>query len=296
MSTETEAPPPPASKLPHVFEPTSEGFSAEVIERSHAVPVVVDFWAPWCQPCRILGPFLEALAAEYDGKFVLAKVDTEKLTAIASGFGVRSIPAVFALRDGQVVDSFVGVLPESALRAWIDRILPTPAESLVSEAKALEAADPETARAKYLEAASLAPAQPLAKLGLARVELALGRPEPARDLIAQLERRGFLEPEAETLKARLTIQAKDGPDKDIDALFEAHRAAPADRSKQLALAEALASATRYEEALELALDLVEVDRRGTGEPARKLMIAVFQLLPPDSTLVAQYRRKLSVAL
>jgi putative thioredoxin len=286
----------PVPELPHVIEPTSEGFAVEVIERSHAVPVVVDFWAPWCQPCRILGPVLEKLAAEYGGKFVLAKVDTEKLTAIASGFGIRSIPAVFAIRDGQVVDSFVGVLPESALRAWIDRILPTPAEALVSEAKALEAADPEASRAKYLEAAALAPAEPLAKIGLARVELALGRPEAARDLISQLERRGFLEPEAENLKARLTLQAKPGPGEDIDALLEAHNAAPRDRARQLALAEALASASRYEEALEKALDLVEVDRRGTGEPARKLMIAVFQLLPPDSPLVAQYRRKLSVAL
>jgi putative thioredoxin len=279
-----------------ILEATAETFVTEVIERSQTVPVVVDFWAEWCQPCRILGPVLEKLAVEFDGKFVLVKAETEKLPEIASGFGVRSIPAVFAVKDGHVVDSFVGVLPEAALRSWIERILPTPAEALVIEARQIEPTNLEAAEAKFREALSLAPTDPAVKIGLARVALARGLVDEARSLIQDLERRGFLEPEAETVKAGLTLRGSPGKSSDLDALRIAHQANPADNSAQFELAEALASAGLYDEALPLALELVERDRKTTGESARKLMIAAFQLLPPDSSLANSYRRKLSVAL
>ena len=281
---------------PFILETTAEGFLGDVVERSHHVPVVVDFWAEWCQPCRILGPMLEKLAVEYEGKFVLVKADTEKLSDVASGFGVRSIPAVFAVKGGQVVDSFVGVLPEPSIRAWLDRIMPSPAELLVIEARGLEATDSKLAEARYREALALAPADPTARIGLARMALALDRPSEAREVIEQLERRGFLEPEAETLKAELTLRGSSKVVGDLDALRAARDANPGDKSRQLHLAEALASSGSYEEALGLALDLVEIDRRDTGESARKLMIAVFQLLPADSELANDYRRRLSVAL
>jgi len=293
---EDEEPMSETASPPFVVETTAENFLTEVVERSRTVPVVVDFWAEWCQPCRILGPILEKIADEYQGRFILAKADTEKLSEIASGFGVRSIPAVFAIRDGQVVDSFVGVLPEASIRAWLDRIMPTAAELLIQEARVLEPTDLEAARAKYLEAASLAPTESSAKIGLARLALAQGRLVEAREIIDQLERRGFLEPEAETLKAQLTLRGQSEVSGDLDSLLAEHEANPSDKATQLRVAEALASAGRYEQALGLALDLVETDRRGLGEPARKLMIAIFQLLPDDSTLAQTYRRKLSVAL
>ena len=280
---------------PNIIEVSAENFTAQVVERSHSVPVVVDFWAAWCQPCRMLGPVLEKLAAEYQGRFILAKANTEAVPEVASGFGVRSIPAVFAIRDGQVVDSFVGVLPESAIRSWLDRIMPTPAEILVREGKLLERSDPEMARARYLEAANLASTLVSAKIGLARVAVGQGQGDEARAILDQLERRGFLEPEAETLKAQLVLR-RGSEGGDLESLHADHQRDPRDRLKQLKLAEALASAGRHDEALMLALDLVEVDRRGMGEPARKLMLAILQLLPTDSPLVNQYRRKLSVAL
>jgi putative thioredoxin len=279
-----------------VVEATAENFLAEVVERSDRVPVVVDFWAEWCPPCRILGPILVKLANEYGGRFVLAKANTEQLPDIASRFGVRSIPAVFAIKGGQVVDSFVGVLPEPAIRAWLDRIMPTPIELLLNEARGLERSDVEAADARYREALALAPADPSAKIGLARLALTKGRPLEAQELLDQLERRGFLEPEAETLKAQLTLRGDPESGGGLDKLRADHRARPLDKPTQLNLAEALASAGEYEEALRLALDLVETDRRGTGEPARKMMIAVLQLLPPDSELASDYRRRLSVAL
>ena len=282
---------------PNVVETTNENFVTEVVERSKSVPVVVDFWAEWCQPCRILGPTLEKLAAEYGGRFVLAKADTEQLSQVASGFGVRSIPAVFAVKGGEVVDSFVGVMPEAAIRAWLDRLMPTPAESLVIEARALETTDSTLAEKKYREALSLEPANVSAKIGLARTCAALGRPSEAQEIIANLERRGYLEPEAENLKAKLTLHSGETETiGDVSELRMAHAANPGDKTSQLELAEALAASSEYAEALELALNLVESDRRGTGEQGRKLMIAIFQLLPADSELANDYRRRLSVAL
>src|SRR5215211_204542 len=119
---------PMSDPSPSIIEATPETFQRDVIDRSHEVPVLVDFWAAWCQPCRLLGPVLERLANEYEGKFLLAKADTERLPEIAASFGVRSIPAVYGLRDGQVVDGFVGVQPEAEIRSFINRLLPSPTE------------------------------------------------------------------------------------------------------------------------------------------------------------------------
>ncbi len=189
------------TQSPHVIETTPENFVSDVVERSNSAPVVVDFWAEWCQPCRILGPTLEKLATEFDGQFTLVKANTETMPEVASAFGVRSIPAVFGVRDGKVVGSFVGVLPEASVRSWIEKLMPTPAEILIKEAAALEEADPEGAERKYRQALELVPEDVTVQLGLGRMALTLGRPEEARATIQQLERRGFLEPEAETLKA-----------------------------------------------------------------------------------------------
>jgi putative thioredoxin len=285
-----------SDKSPHVVEATRDTFERDAIERSRDVPVVVDFWAEWCGPCRMLGPVLERLAGEYGGKFVLVKADTERMPEVAAGFGVRSIPAVFGLRDGQVVDGFVGVLAESAIRAFLDRLLPTPAEALAAEAGRLEATDPRAAEAKYREALTLAPDEPRAKVGLARLALAGGRVEEARRLVANLERRGFLEPEAERLKAELTLRDQARAAGGVEDARAAVAADPGDLGRRLKLAEALAAAGQYPEALDIGLDLVERDRKGVGEEARKMMLAIFQLLPADSELVADYRRKLSFVL
>ena len=121
---------------PWIIEADDATFQSDVAERSRELPVVVDFWAEWCQPCRMLSPILEKLAREFDGKFLLAKIETEKAPKIATAFGVQSIPAVYGLRDGQLVDFFAGLLPEVQIRSWIERLLPSPAEELVAEGRA----------------------------------------------------------------------------------------------------------------------------------------------------------------
>ena len=293
MSTSNSA---SAANQAHVVEVTAENFVREVIERSNETPVVVDFWATWCQPCRILGPVLEKLAVEAGGTFILAKAETEALPEIAAEFGVRSIPAVFAVRDGRVVDSFVGALPESSIRAWLERIMPTPAERLAAEALRLEATEPAAAESRYREALALTPTDAAVKTGLARVLLLQGQADETRKLVAELEARGYLEPEAEAVKAGLALRDQGAASGGVEASRDALAADPTDPPRKLHLAEALAASGAYDEALELALAVVEEGGKEAREAARRVMINVFQLLPADSEVVADYRRRLSAAL
>jgi putative thioredoxin len=271
-------------------------FEQAVIERSREMLVVVDFWATWCQPCRLLGPILEKLAREYDGKFLLVKADTDKMPSVASGFGVESIPAVYALRDGKMLDFFVGLMGEDQIRAWIDRLLPSPGEQLVAEARKLETPDPAAAEAKYREALQREPNLAAARIGLASFKLSQGQTEEARTLIEDLEKRGYLEPEAERLKAQLHLASSGSAPADLESLAARAKANPQDFAAALAWAEALAAQGQYEQALTTALRLVESGKREFVEPARALMVDVFRMLGDDNPLTTEYRRRLSTAL
>jgi putative thioredoxin len=246
----------------------------------------------------MLSPVLEKLAREHDGKFLLAKVNTEREPDLSARFGIRSIPAVYGIRNGQVLDGFLGVQPESTIRNWLERILPTPAETLSAQGAQLETADPRAAEAKYNEALNLEPDQPAALLGLARIAFDDGRLDDALAPLFTLERRGFLEPEAEKLKAELTLrlQAQQTGGISLEAARVAAAANPDDPGLKFQLAETLAAAGQYSDALALCLELVARDKKGVGEQARRTMVNIFQLLPPDSVLVTEYQRQLSFVL
>lgn len=281
----------------YIVDAAPESFERDVIERSRRVPVVVDFWAPWCQPCRLLGPLLETLAREYDGRFVLVKANTEQLPQQAARFGVQSIPAVFGLRDGARVDSFTGLLPEEHLRVWLDRLLPTPAERLTAEAAKLESSDPQSSEAKYREALAVDAEYAPAKTGLARLLLAGGRIDESQALLAELEERGFLETEAQQVKAALDLRLQGQKSGGVEECRAAVEQNPDDLPVRFRLAEALAASEQYREALEICLELVRRDRRGLGEEARRVMVDVFRLLEDrQPELVSEFRRQLSAAL
>jgi len=285
-----------SDKHPAIIDVTADTFEIDVLERSRQVPILVDFWAEWCGPCRTLGPVLERLAAEYDGRFILAKANVDKLPEVAREFRVMSIPSVFAVRDGQARDSFVGAISEREIRAFIDRMMPTPAELCLAEAQKLETSNPQAAEAKYREAVALAGKESGPTIALARFLLGQEQLEECRALLDGLMKRGYLEPDAEKLKAELTVRSGGQDAGSVEAARKAATEAPNDLHARFRLAEALAAAQAFPEALEVTLDLVERDRTGVGENARKLMLALFQMLPADSPLALEYRRKLSFVL
>lgn len=274
-----------------IVNATEETFERDVFQRSFEVPVVVDFWAAWCAPCRALGPVLEQLAQQYAGRFVLVKADTDQLQQAALQFQVQSIPAVFAVVAGEVVDMFAGALPEPQVRIWLDRLLQG---TRLLEAQRCEATEPERAEQIYREYLDQQPQDAQALIGLARLAVAQQRVAEAEAILAQLESRGFLEPEAEKLKAALQLRSK--ADVDLDALRQTLAADPGNPELRLQLAQALAASGEYPEAFDICLALVEQDRHGVGEQARQTMVDVFRVLPGDSELVPVYRRKLAMLL
>ncbi|MCU0874552.1 MAG: tetratricopeptide repeat protein [Pirellulaceae bacterium] len=279
------------TSCPWVVNTTAESFERDVLERSFEVPVVVDFWAAWCSPCRALGPILENLAAQYAGRFILVKADTDQVQEAAMQFQVQSIPAVFGIVAGEVVDFFAGALPETQIRTWLDRLLQG---SRLVEAQRLEATDPQRAEQVYREILGEQPKDAKALLGLGRLLVTQQRGEEAKAILAELESRGFLEPEAEKLKSAL--QLLDKGNVDLGALRQAVEAEPGNLELRLQLAQALAGSGSYEEAFEICLSLVEQDRHGVGERARQVMVDVFRVLPEGSELVHDYRRKLAMLL
>lgn len=280
-----------SEKSKWVVNTTDMDFEAIVFNGSRERLVIVDFWAEWCAPCRALGPVLEKLAVEFDGKFLLAKANTDEAMRAAAEFEVSGIPAVFAILDGNPIDSFQGVMPEAALRDWINKQL---AGTLLLDAKRLVATDPVAAEAKFREILEHSPNDSNALIPLAELLLAQKRIEECQAIIQQLEKRGFLESAAEKLKAALELGSKAGMN--VEVARTQAEADPKNYELQLRLAEVLAGHQRYEEAFEICLLLVAADRKQTGEKARALMVDVFRVLPEDSELTRDYRRKLSMAL
>ncbi|MES2791514.1 MAG: tetratricopeptide repeat protein [Planctomycetota bacterium] len=281
---------------PWIIETTAETFEKDVVERSAQIPVVIDFWATWCGPCQELGPTLEKLTREGKGKFLLLKVDVDAQPEIAGWFGVQQIPAVFAIVNGQPVDQFMGNLPEKEIQEWLQRFLPSPAESLLKEALALEATSATESEEKYREALALIADFPAASIGLARVLTAQHRDEDAKAIITELDARGFLEPEAQQVKTELELRAAALESGGVGAARAAVEADPQNFDLQVQLADALAAAHAYPEALEICLNLVKTQKATMGEKAKATMVQIFTVLGPASELVQQYRRKLSTAL
>ena len=274
-----------------VITTTQEEFQAKVFQQSVERPIVVDFWAEWCAPCRALGPVLEKMAGEYAGEFILVKANTEENPQSASEFQVQGIPAVYAVVNEKVVEMFNGALPETQIRVWMDRVISI---GLLIKANQLENDSPESAEKNYRTILSKTPDEVEAQLGLARVLLGQNKFDDVRQIIDKLESRGFLEPEAEKIKANLALHGKQGGD--LQALRDQVTENPDNLSLQLTLAETLAGSKAYEEALSLSLSLVQKDKTGVGDAARKLMIDIFRVLPDNSPLVSEFRRKLSTAL
>lgn len=281
---------------------TAANFDEAVLRASATRAVLVDFWAPWCAPCRALAPILERLAAEFSGRFTLAKLNTEDEPELAARYGVRGIPNCKLFVDGGVSDEFTGALPESALRDFLAGALPSPAAPLVAAAKALlAAADAPGALARIDEALALDPADEDTLLTRAEALLALNRAADANAVIARLEapadpgaRRVRDERRLAALKARAALAAEGGTD--LAALARTAAATPVNSAAKLAYARALAAAGDYERALAELLAIVRTDRAFDDDIGRRTMLTVFEALPADSDLARRYRRELAAAI
>lgn len=279
------------------FDVSIEEFEAKVVVPSETVPVVIDFWAPWCEPCKVLKPMLEKLAEEYAGRFLLAKINSDENPEIAQHFGVRSIPTVKVLFQGQLVDEFTGALPEGQLRAFLDKFaLPAVAGSNLREEAAALVLDGklEEALAKLVAASQAKPEDQAIQLDAVDVLLQLGRNDEAGQLLGG---EYLQEPDrANALRARLALAAGAADTGELEAKLAAN---PADHAIRLDLSRAYAAQSRFREAFEAALEVVIRDRSFDEGAGRKAILQLFEALAGSEQyddLIREFRRKMSAAL
>lgn len=277
---------------PFSFDVGTADFQEKVIDASHHAPVLVDFWAEWCAPCRLLKPILEKLAAEYGGRFILAKLNSDRDQALAARYGVRSIPSVKAFVKGELVNEFTGALPEIQIRSFIDSLLPSPAEPLRVAAQAARArGDTEIAKSLLADARELDPAYEAVQLDLAEVDIDMAQIESAQAILDTLKYTARDSARIAELQARLNLVAAGGGAD--PAVLVARIAANADDlDARLKLAQAQALAHDYRPALEQLLEIVQRDRNWQDEAARKTMLDLFTLLGGDAQhddLVREFR-------
>jgi putative thioredoxin len=281
---------------PFAFDVDASNFDRIVMAGSQSAPVLVDFWAPWCGPCKSLKPILEKLADEFQGKFILAKINSDENQELAAQFGVRGIPSVKAIYRGEIVDEFSGALPESAVREFLARLIPSPAEELRAQATAQRAAGDAAAALQTLtEASRLDPQNEAVRLDAAELLTEQGKLDEARGLLDSLAPASHMDERAQRLQAKLDFAQAGAGDADEARLRAAITADANDLDSRLRLANLCVAAGRYSEGMDLLLEMIALDKTWNDGAARKTLLAVFNLLGADP-LVAQYRRKLASAL
>jgi len=278
------------STSPYIQEVTTSSFQQAVLQKSHDVPVVVDFWATWCGPCKTLGPMLEKLAAESGGSFILAKVDVDTNQELAAQFNVQGIPTVIGFRDGAPVDQFTGALPERAIRDWLDRLLPSELDMIVDQARdAAIAGNIDTAERLFRGALEVQADHQEAGTGLASLLIASGRQDEALIILGKLA----VTDEVERLQSAARLATSRGSD--VSEIVKRLDSDPENSEIKIELAMALAARAEYEPALDRLLEVVRA-RGDAREEARRAMLDVFEVLGDGHPLTTTYRRQLANAL
>lgn len=277
---------------PYIVDIDESNYQQIVIEGSHQVPILVDFWASWCQPCQVLMPVLAQLADAYQGRFILAKINTEEQQAIASQFGIRSIPTVKLFVGGQPVDEFAGALPESEIRAFLDRHLPRASDDTVTQAQQhLLAGDVETALTLLDQAAIDDPSNPRVGVTRAQVQAASGDLQAAEATLRALPAEMQDSPEVAHLRGQLFFDKIAGPDLSYDDARAAVERAPDDVSARYTLAAMQVIGGDMEAALESFLAVMQKDRSYADGGARQALLKIFEMLG-DDPMVARYRARM----
>jgi len=278
------------STSPYIQDVTVTTFQQAVLQKSHDVPVVVDFWAEWCGPCRTLGPLLERIAEESGGNFILARVDVDSNQQLAAQFNVQGIPTVIGFRGGMPVDQFTGALPERAIRDWLGRLLPSETDLVVDQARdATIAGDSQTAERLFRAALGQQQDHHEAGTGLASLLIASGRQDEALIVLGKLA----ITDEVERLQSAARLATSQG--RDIGEIAQRLDSDPENDAVRIELAMALAAHSEYEPALDKLLDVVR--KRGEAkDEAHQAMLDIFEVLGDGHPLTTSYRRQLANAL
>ena len=290
--------PAPSSKSEHIKDGTDASFMADVIEASKTQPVIVDFWATWCGPCRTLTPTIEKVVNAAKGAVKLVKIDVDKNPGVAGQLRVQSIPTVYAFVDGRPVDAFQGALPESQVRAFVEKLAGAAEGGALDEMiamgkESLEIGDLGGAAQAFAQALQIDPTSAKALGGMARVYLANGDPEGAAEVVAMAPA-DAKDPDLDAARAALALAAE-APSE--TAAFEQRLAADADdHEARLELAKALAGMGRLQDAADQLLTIIARDRTWNDDAARKQLLTVFEAAGPTSEVAKQGRRKLSSIL
>lgn len=279
-----------------ILDVTQESFQQAVLDESHKRPVVVDFWAAWCGPCQQLMPLLQQLAAQYAGKFRLAKVNSDEQQALAQQYGVRSLPTVMIFRHGKPADQFMGVQPEPNIRAMIDQYLEKPSDKLIEQAREQAGSgDVDGALATLRAALEEDPDNGDLRIELARALAQSGDPEAAEAELGRLPLGESEKEEAKALRARLVF-AKSAAGIDPQAVAkELQEGDPRPEALEQMAAYAML-AGRAEEALGLYLQLMKQHRSYNDGAGQKGLLAAFEVLGNDHPLVGQFRRQMASLL
>ena len=285
-----------AKKSESVFDVTEAEFEEKVVKKSHDVPVIVDFWAPWCAPCRSLAPILERMVAEREGKVLLAKVNTDEEQNLAMQFSISGIPHVVAFRKGKATVQFTGLLTDAQMTEFFDRLQPTEAEKSAETAASLEKTNPAEAEAMYRLALKTNPNQEDAIVGLARILLDQKKHEEASDLLDRIGSHGEYGAEADKLRAILwlQVQAKELPNEDV--LRKRVKAEPKNGMALCDLGCVLAGNGNTADALEILLEAGRLDRKLASSKVRETMVKIFFVIGVRSDLADSYRDKLTTLL
>ena len=275
-----------------VVDASDATFDDAVLDRSHDLPVVVDFWAPWCGPCRILGPTLEQLAEEYAGQVQLVKINVDENPGVASRYQVSGIPAVKAFRGGEVASEFVGALPEPQVRAFFELLIPSEADQAAAAGTQARArGDLGAARLHFEQALTLDPDHRGAALELAELLIEAGD-EGDVERAAQIASRLPADPQAKRVLGRVAF-ARIAAGHDRVALEQRLAAEPDDAAAHYALGGLLALAGEWEDALEHLLATVRLDRALDDDGGRLRTLDAFTVLGEQHELTAEYRRRLT---